>query len=340
MFDLYRDGLTQGSIGLFLDCRHQFYLKYVLGLSGANRANTTAYGSAFHDMLALTQHRTTATGEKLAPIPVDAAARKHVKSLGPLPPTQEEDVTFMVAKVRETIKLYNDHYAKEHAKWKWVARELAFNVPFKYQHWIPYELDKYGEIESGGPLDVKIPIRGRFDGIYEESKRLKLLETKTKGRVDEMGITETLGTDIQTQLYLWAAKKVLNKELLGVKYDVIKTSALKLGKTETKKQHLARMVADIQSRPKEYFMRWDVTMKPGECDQWAETWLTRVIGQIVEWWESIKGDLNNPFKSPLHFINPRALYNQYGRCDLFFAVTRQQYFDCVQRKHIYPELVD
>lgn len=348
-YDLYRDGLTQGSIATFLDCRHQFYLKYVLGLSGGNRANTTAFGSAFHDILSLTQHRTTVDGKELAPMPLDSAVRHHLKSLGTLAPAEHEEVTFMLAKIKRIIELYNSYYEKDQKKWRWIAREKAFNVPYESRTRIS-TVNVTPKFKEFGDecFDYVVPIRGRYDGIYcdrnDKANHNTLLETKTKGRIDELGIVSALPFDLQTQLYLFTAPKVIDKPVLRVNYDVIRTPQLRLNQGESKKQHLARMVADIEGRLPYYFMRFQVENRPGESDEWASTHLDKIIGQIVQWWESIKHDLRNPFKSPYHFINTRALFTVYGRCDLFNAITlgldKIAPNDVIRRDHIYPELVD
>src|ERR1700761_7192510 len=52
LWDLYRDGLTQGSINLFLQCREQFRLTYWEGWSKKVPSDAIEFGSCFHDCLA------------------------------------------------------------------------------------------------------------------------------------------------------------------------------------------------------------------------------------------------------------------------------------------------
>lgn len=313
IWDLWKDGVTQGSISRFLECREQFRLRYVFGWQTKARATTTAFGSAFHDILAHVQFKN---------LPVDKAVRRYLKGMGDLAPTQREAVTLMLAEVQLIIELYLEHYKKEHAKWKFVGREQEFCIGHDF----------------GADREI-IPLRGVFDGIFEKNKCLYLLETKTKGRIDELTLQGMLHKDVQTQLYLYVMSKLYpDKKIDGVCYDVVRNPQLRIGKTESLKNYLKRLKSDIKKRPDWYFVRLQVTMLPQDTEKWVKTFLNPVLTQIANWWDAIGSDPNNPWGKAEHFYNPGAFVNQYGRSDLFDAVTTDQYFSLERRGVPYPEI--
>lgn len=330
IWDLYRDGVTQGSITKFLECREQFRLRYVFGWQSKARSGTTAFGSAFHAILAEIQVRG---------ISIEKAVNRYLRSLGDLAPSARESVTLMLAEISLILELYLDHWLKDHKRWNFIAREYEFET----KHEVPIVVrNQIGEY-SGGDF---IPIRGVYDGVFSTVKRKgKLLETKTKGRIDESAIQSSLPHDIQTQLYLTTLRQYSGEKgnpFTGIEtdevcYDVIRNPQLRLSKGESIRDYLKRLRADIERRSSWYFMRWNVTLLPGDTDRWVERFLNPVLAQMVAWWESIKHDPNNPWGSPHHFCNPNAFQNQYGRSELFGALTTEKYFDLERRSVPYPE---
>lgn len=331
VYDLYRDGLTQGSIATFLDCREQFRLKYVFGYRAKSKSGATAFGSAFHDILSSIQH--SASGKVLT---LDEAVAKHYESLGGtnLVPAQAESISAMLATIRIMIQRYLERWAKDDAPKKWELREDTFNQRVTVE---------YGMVNEGsaGQPGCVIPLRGRFDGVFrDKAGGLWLHETKTKGRIDEDGIAAMLPHDTQTQLYCWAIRKRFGEAPKGVIYDVIRNPSIKQNQKETQPEFLARLDKDLQTRTDWYYMRWQVALTKKDLDTWEARFLYPVLSQIVAWWESIKENPHNPWTSPLHYVRPGAFWSVYGRADLFNALTSGNFFDLEQSKIIYPELID
>lgn len=315
IFDLYRDGLTQGSIATFLDCPEQFRLKYVFGWRPQVASGATAFGSAFHDILSSIQH--SDDGGKLPTI--DEATDRYYKSIQKnLTANQTEETLTMLALVKSMIAHYLIRWKKDDDAIKWVAREKTFHVKY----------------------DKRIPLRGRWDGIRKHKDGLYLHETKTKGRIDEEGIADSLPHDIQTQLYCWAIKQTYGEYPRGVVYDVIRNPQLRIKQSESRTDFVQRVIEDVESRYDWYYMRWTVTLTKSDLDRWESRFLNTVIPKIVNWWDAIEDNLNNPWLSEEHYMRPGAFWNQYGRTDLFHALTKGQYFGLEQRKIVYPELED
>lgn len=327
VYDLYRDGLTQGSISRFLDCREQFRLGTVFGLKPKVRSGATAFGSAFHDVLAAIQHSND--GKKL--LTLDQAIDRYYKSqtVGMnLTAVQTEEVTINLALVRVFIERYLKRWEKEDSKLKWIEREKTFNRT----------------VAANGKF---ISLKGRRDGVFRNPDGLWLHETKTKGRIDEEGLPASLPFDTQTMAYCMSVQEDYGELPHGTLYDVIRTTSLQMRKgrgkaavPETPSDYVKRVSDDLGERQDWYFIRWRVSITQKDLDVWQERFLMPVLAMIVKWWESVKDDLQNPWKSPLHFLRPGAFWTVYGRTDLFHALTKGQYFDLEQSKVVYPELID
>lgn len=321
-WDLYKDGLTQGSINLFLQCREQFRLHYCEGWSKTLDSDAIEFGSVFHHALALYHAESIAIDHGI----IDYQESK--PTLNSLSAKQRQNMLLLHAQVKILLEQYIKFWGKVDDPKKWVVREETFNIPYPEG-----TLNRqYAEAD--------IPLRGRFDGIFRKGKSLWLHETKTKGRIDEEAIQLGLPFDTQTMLYMYAAEQQLGEKIAGVCYDVIRRPAFRQGKNKAPEVFLDRVAKDVAKQPKHYFMRWDCTLLKGDLQRWVDRQLDPILIEIRDWWESIKADPMNPWNSPKHYMNPNAFNNQYGRASLFYMLTKGQTFGLIRRKHCYPELED
>lgn len=317
VWDLYEDGLTQSSIKQFLECPHQFWLSYVEGWSQKLSKDAVEFGDAFHYIESEVCH-----GK-----PINKVASKYIKDVtkeGKLSLHETDALELLVGTVTVTLESYLTQWNSQDVK-EWVAREKVFNVK--------REVLK-------GPQNFIVPLTGRWDGVFRNNAgKLMLFETKTKSRIDEEGLRDSLHLDIQTMLYCYAIRQVYGEEPAGVLYNVVRRSQLKQKQTESVRDYCQRVQADIAERPAWYFMRWETKLAKGDLDRWLQRCLDPALRRIIEWWDSVKG-LKDPFLSPLHHLNPAALFNQYGRCSLFNYLTKGDTFGLVKRKVAFPELQD
>lgn len=322
LWDLYRDGLTQGAIHNFLECREQFRLMYPMGLSAKGFSNPLEFGSAFHDCLAHMQ-----TGRKLSAKTAMENYRKKTLAERKLAMRERDQFEVLTGQCEFVLDAYKQLY-KEDDDRDWLVRERVFRVEFE------------NPIAGLPP----IPLTGRWDGLFHQSergkKRFRLHESKTKGRIDEDGIKDTLPFDTQTMLYNYAAWKTYGELPTGVIYDVVKRPALRQSIKEDIPAFLKRTKKDIADRPKEYFMRWNVTLEPGDLDKFIKHQLTPIIHQIVAWWEAVKNRLDDPWGCPEHYMSEKHLIGTYGRCAMFHLITKGNAFNLYRRKHPFPELID
>lgn len=324
LWELYRDGLTQGSIGLFLSCREQFRLGMVEGWSAKKNSSALEFGSCFHYCVSQLQG-SGATPEKLKACKTPAGAIKRYlrvhKSHVKLSTADTEELHLLLAQVRLVLEHYLDYWKKDDDAKDWVAREKTF-------------LHNYPMLNDRMEF-VDIPLRGRWDGLYRKPKTgaLWLHETKTKGQIDTDGLTASLPVDFQTMLYCYTAEKYFNEPVAGTLYDVIRRPQLKLGKNESHKEFINRIDADITDRPKHYFHRWEVRLGKKDIANWASQQLAPVLRQVQLWNE--KQD-----KGDSHFMTPKALFTAFGKCDLFQLMMNKNAYNLYRRRHVYPELID
>lgn len=336
LWDLWRDGITQGFIKVFLACPEQARLKYIEGLSIKTSSEPLEFGSAFHAIEANVCQRQSKGKKGLKTDLIELIAEettiyenKHIRDTK-MAKKDQQGFGEMLSLVELTLQ----HYFKqwEDSKTNWVCREVAFAEPYAISP---------ANVFPAGP-NRSVLLRGRWDGLFDDKqKKLRLLETKTKARIDEDGIQATLPTDIQTMLYCCAAKLRYGRVPAGVVYNVVRRSQLRPKKGEDYfKEYIPRVHQDMIERPGFYFMRWQVDFTPSDLDKWEHRVLNPIVERIVEWYESIKS-LDDPFKSRFHYMNPDALYTQYGRSDMFnYLTSGGNTFGYTRRKEVYPELVD
>jgi hypothetical protein len=322
LWNLYRDGLTQGSINLFLQCREQFRLTYVEGWSPKAQSDALEFGSCFHDCLAHMDFDKHSVAQ---------AMKLYKKKQPSLAGKELQDRECLHAQVAILLEHYRKKWGKVDADREWVLREETFN-----QH---LHDSLRLQLASYHTQIFDIPLRGRFDGIFRQKKVLWLHETKTKQRIDEEGIQMGLPFDLQTMLYMYVAEQTLGEPIAGVCYDVIRRPGLRQGKG-TLESLLARIEEDVKKQPTHYFMRWDMSLTKQDLPRWVKQQLIPILTEIVEWWESIRQHPLNPWDSPKHYMNPANLNNQYGRCPLYRLITTGSMFGLYQRKFCYPELQD
>lgn len=232
------DGVTQSLMHCFLACRRQF--QYLLqGWRSVQTKSAMTYGSIFHYLLEQYYNGIIA-GEvdrdtlfkKFARAHTKAWIKKEGKRLrhgGDLKMALKE-----VAKVCAVFPAYCRFHDEDFDELDWQAVEGVFDIM-----WRGFRL------------------RGMWDGLYKIKKRLWLLETKTKGRIEPAIIKEALNFDFQCLYYITALAERRREPIDGVRYNVIRNPGLVQGNLETMKQYTTRIAEDAEKRNAFYFMRFE-----------------------------------------------------------------------------------
>ncbi len=317
-WDLWKDGVTQGSLELFLNCREQFRLAMVEGWTSKKESIPLEFGSAFHHVLAQVHDKKRS---------VEKAVFHYAQTKPVLTGKDKEEFTFLMAQVAIVADAYLRYWKTYDEGKVWVCREKTFNYP--------HQCDLLAELVC----PQVVPLQGRWDGVFVHNfnnpktlNTIRIHETKTMGQIDGDGIRLSLPMNLQTMLYAYVAGQMSDSDVDGVLYDVVRRPQLRQGVKEVNSAFLERIQKAIQDRPDFYFLRWEVGLKQRDITTWVKQQLDPILYQLAEW--SI-----DPKRH--HFTSPKALFSRYGsRCDLFDLMTRGNSFGLYKRPHPFPELID
>lgn len=257
------DGVTQSLIHEFLACRR--LLQYTLrGWRSAKAKAAMTYGSIFHDLL---EHYYVALMAGKADIntPFKRFAKKYTRAwikkhsselrhAGDL-----KTAHFEAAKVCAVFPAYCRFHEEDFEEIDWQALEGVFDIM-----WNGFRL------------------KGRWDGLYKLARRLWLLETKTKGRIDPAGIKQALRYDFQTLFYITALSERRSEPIEGVRYNVIRNPALKQGANEPLKLFIRRIEKDAEKRNAFYFMRFEWAYDKSDRAEFEKE-LLMILTEMKQW---------------------------------------------------------
>ena len=337
------DGLTQSLLGRFLNCRHRFYLKTILGLTEEEGFRVPIeYGNIWHEC-----EEALAAGQNW-----NLKAKECAERLCREYPLEQEKVShwYQVCVVQFPIyvKYWEKH--KDTQARKNVASELAFKAPYVL------------------PDGREVTLRGKFDSVDLIGKgkkaELYLQENKTKGDINEEQLVEQLTFDLQTMFYLVALRSLRlgGKHPTGIRYNVIRRPLS--GGKGTIRQHKpskakpqGESAVDFYNRVKgvieedqdRYFMRWSVAIAPQELVAFEHQFLIPILTQLCDWWEWISADPANPFRGDangtagggFHWRHPYGIYDPLargGRTNLDEYLLNGSTIGLTKAKTLYPEL--
>lgn len=185
--------------------------------------------------------------------------------------------------------------------------------------------------ERGYKVPYRLPsgrvvyLRGIIDGGFTETVRRKLYfyvqENKTKGRIDEQGITQAIAADLQSMLYVIAATKLRGvPPVSGLLYNVVRRPlserwAPRQKKSESFAQFQARYAKEyLRKDPEKYFMRWKVELTKKDIEAFRRTILDPILERLCTWWDWIveaettgKDRFSHP--AGIHWQAPWGVYN-------------------------------
>ena len=301
VWDLFRDGLTQGLLGAFSTCPEKVRLGYVEGLSERRSSSAMEFGNIIHDTLDLVY------SAFLNPEKAPGYAFIFKEGL-------EKDWDIAIERIHKILKYKEaeDRKLLSDLKFKAVDGEISIEenygkaaalLPAYVRRWksdfdrkltdwkvlegqFDFKDGQKGQINQGSnydPFDDRIRVRGKWDGVFRSpTGKLWLLETKTKGRINEADIMDMLNIDLQVGLYLYAIWMVYGEVPGGVYYNVIRTPQLRQKKTETLAEFIKRVDKDLADRPEHYFYRYQASITQKDLEAFRENFKPQV-DRLVEW---------------------------------------------------------
>lgn len=335
------DGITFSMLNRFLECRERFRLKVVEGIrdeEGFQRS--MEYGNMWH---VCEEHITGAWRPAL---------KAYSEKLYSRFPEDRPEITKWWNICYHQFEVYTDPKIRKKLGWDKQPIYVLNEVPFR----VPYIL----------PSGDTITMRGKFDGVFLRKHDLTLQENKTKGEIDEQGITQTIDQNMQTMFYLIALNSCLEHPSLpkshvnylgndgmkssqmtisehagvtGLLYNVVRRPladryAIRQKKSETTKQFYERVKADIAAKPEHFFHRWTAEITPKDLRQFQKECLDPILMQLVCWWESIKDHPFDPWTILIHgdgeermIPNPHHWRTPFGLYNSLAGGFRGSYFN-------------
>jgi hypothetical protein len=160
-----------------------------------------------------------------------------------------------------------------------------------------------------------------------EKKRLRLFETKTRGRINDDTTSAVLPHEMQVNIYLGAILDMEGEYPSGVLYNIIRRPQLRLKKGEDLKQFSKRIADDVAARPDFYFIRLQMGMSKQEIDA-AKQDLEGIMAEFLAWWN---GDLP-------HYRNSDHCENKYGVCQFLKKCSNGDTTGLYRRGKVFMEL--
>jgi hypothetical protein len=213
--------------------------------------------------------------------------------------------------------------ADDFGLFQWHALEHEFKLP------ITVTLPPARTTTGWREREVKTFLRGKIDGLYKHRDKpgIRLLETKTKGRIDPGTLEDILPHQLQPNIYLEVARRVHQVMPEAVLLNVIRRPQIYRRKAETTAEFGQRLIEDIRSRPDFYFIRLE--MEVGEQDfNRFQAELDDLLVDFVLW---------RLGEGP-HYKNDDQCENKHGTCEMLPICGRKFYDGHYIRPKVFSEL--
>lgn len=318
LWDLHRDGITFSLLCKFISCRERFRLLVVEGLKGRDEfSSRMEFGNAWHVCEEAYAANKNHEGSLLA---YCQELLKRYQMAG-------EEIEKWYLAIKTMFPIYISH---------WEKNEDVVNRTPVFQEKV---FDVRHPLNDGNSYTRVIRLRGKWDAVdfikpnkqqrlNGEQEGLYIQENKSKGDINEQQIRRQLPLDLQSMIYLTALEetpleKFDGKRIGGIRYNVVRRplsggkhsitqhkgrGKLKVG-AETKEEFYRRLGGLIRDNPASFFLRLKMEVTPDELLLFQRRCLNQILGQLFDWWESIKADPFNPWGSPLHWISPYGTYS-------------------------------
>lgn len=323
-------GLSVSAIEKWLECREQFRLERCQGFRGFVGKPAIDFGELWHWLLG--RHYSSKHKRDIDPMKDLAVGCRLFEQVlrrdNPSMSDKRRDaIQLHIAKTRALWPVYLEKYGEEDAKkdWMHVEEEWEFGYslpPLKHVVRDNIKLEEVfkgnAEFEKSRTIEVVpgcvVNLRGIFDGLFRRDGRLWLLETKTKGRIDDSEIEDTLPFDIQTMTYLYACFRMFKEWPAGVSYNVIRNPQTEPHKrnAETLDEYVERLEGEVRKDEDHYFKRWELELGQEDIERYLDKQLDPILRDIQLW----------AYGFAPHYVHTKALNGKYGRCDMYDPITK------------------
>lgn len=324
------DGITFSALSKWCECREQFALQWIDGLSPKELNIALEFGSVFHYAL---ENQAKASPDEVIAIIAEHYYKYREKTCKSS--AERDKLGYLLSLAQTVFPRYCKYWEHDDKELVWIGKEEKFLIPYKL-------VDVHGE-------ERDIVLRGMRDGIYSNTTGsvYGVFETKTKSRIVERDIIDNLQYDMQTMLYCYCTFLSTGIYPNQIKYNVVRRPDIYQRKGENVLDYMRRVGEDIDLRPDHYFKRYKASISKQDLELFKTRTLDPILRLFVEWWDSIKKNPlqeeveGNPgrWSSKYHFLNSSALVGKYGKVEMWDAIfgDMRRY---KTRDQIFPELED
>lgn len=327
LWDLHRDGVTQGALANWLLCPVKAHLRLHRGLMLEGSKQAIEFGNVIHRNLEMTYqwyaNLVAVHGQSIPSIyDVGNQALYHLElqerealqqvslALGSTRMADEMELVYGMA-----VPILESYYAQ-------------WPIDFKDREWV--SLEKEFDLEYNVPLTADVRLRGKIDGVFRQSKGAKslwLVDHKSKARFDENVTVQRLNIDLQMGIYCWAVQQLYGEPIGGFIYNMIRRPQLRQKQGETRYAFLDRIRQDVHARPEWYFIRMEVALTERDHMMYAQN-LARIMRAFYEW--SIG-------EGP-HYMNTVSCHNGMYACEYLPICSGEGDGNFIRREQVFPEL--
>jgi hypothetical protein len=307
-YDLKKHGVTQGLLTTFMRCRMEA-ANWMQGFEPLRMTQGLQFGTIFHAIL----ERIYGLGAKLPPSNLDVlsavkmAEKVYLKERGGRVGADEHNLLEANMSMIEAVAPgYFKYHKKDFGRIKWAELEQKFVVP--------------------SPVPG-VNLTGRIDGAYWLGKELWLRENKTKSRIEEDVLSDTLTFDFQNSFYIYALMKKYKTWPKGILYDITRRPGEKLGKSESLVSYKRRIESRVLAEPEHYFLRYEISIPKYEHERFVGE-LQAIIKEFVAW---VEGELPT-------YRNTSSCIQRFGPCRFLPICGNGDFSLFRKRDELFPEL--
>jgi hypothetical protein len=327
-------GVSQSLLQKFVVDTDRFHKATVLGMRETTRKEAMEYGSVFHKLIEIGATMPNYTRIKLITFMIDWMRKRY--------PSVESEFLGQIA-VAQYFK-YRDWYASK-PKYKYIVAEPVFNELYTLP---TINFEPNPDIRIRIPSGVKIPLRGRIDGVIDNNGSMWIEENKTKSRVDLSVLQDTIHANIQVMFYAVCSQLKYGRSCNGVIYNVIRKPALRQKVKEPNSEFIKRIEEDIDERPDWYFNRLSYEFQPRHVQRWEREELQPLLARVYLWWRSIEANPLNPWvdangnPNPFHGRKSFGIYDSMtqGKGDFYDLIVYGRNANIKIVDEQFPELQD
>lgn len=281
---------------------------------------------------------------------------QHVAELRSEHPRDEASIALYAALCKHQFQIYQDYWTRQMPNLK--TKELLQEESFK----VPYRL----------PSGRVVLLRGKVDSVFSCQRKVFLQENKTKGEIDEEGISKTLPWNLQTMWYILSLQRLLKDPPTGVLYNVVRRPladrfAPKRRTTESVRDFVQRVCYGTDPRnknqksnsqaypiavyPSHWFKRYQMDITQEQIEQFKLQCFHPLMERFCDWWEWISVNPKEPFGpataqadaivNQYHYRMPWGVYNSLAggfRGDYFNLLTSGSTRGLTKVTTLFPEL--